>query len=256
MLAYYVQHGYEIQYNADQFYQLLLDEFQEADGYWFRDEAQLQAYRQARAEAGEPEAQAPLFIVDERSAIQWLKHFLRFEGKIRSLRCIVYLAFGAHVLSVVLQAFKFGGAHMPPDAMWYTPTISRFGEQILSPEPPGLRRSVAVIKRMRKLFAAASLPYRSPHKFRHGHAVFALQHARTMADYKAVSMNLMHEDIRVTDGIYAPLAHDEVQQRIAGLTDRTRAVIPADGDLVAFVHSLSQQQMSEALILIGQRLAA
>jgi DNA modification methylase len=77
MLAYYVQHGYEIQYNADQFYQLLQTEFREADGYWFRDEAQLQAYEQARAEAGESEAQAPLFIVDERSAIQWLKHFLR-----------------------------------------------------------------------------------------------------------------------------------------------------------------------------------
>jgi hypothetical protein len=31
-------------------------------------------------------------------------------------------------------------------------------------------------------------------------------------------MNLMHGDIRVTDGIYAPLAGDEVKQRIAGLT--------------------------------------
>jgi Mg2+-importing ATPase len=30
---------------------------------------------------------------------------------------------------------------------------------------------------------------------------------------------LMHEDIRVTDGIYAPLAGREVQQRIAGLTN-------------------------------------
>ena len=39
-----------------------------------------------------------------------------------------------------------------------------------------------------------------------------------MADYKAVSMNLMHEDIRVTDSIYAPLASNEVQHRIAGLT--------------------------------------
>ena len=45
---------------------------------------------------------------------------------------------------------------------------------------------------MRKLFEFADLPYKSPHKFRHGHAVYALQHAKTMADYKAVSMNLMH----------------------------------------------------------------
>jgi len=40
-----------------------------------------------------------------------------------------------------------------------------------------------------------------------------------MADYKAVSMNLMHEDIRVTDGIYAPLAGHEVLDRIASLTN-------------------------------------
>jgi integrase len=190
--------------------------------------------------------------LSSRTVKQWPS--LGVETKNRK-SATTYLLDIPDLLAVVERWDTFVRGHMPPDAMWYTPTISRFGEQILSPEPPGLRRSVAVIKRMRKLFAAAGLPYRSPHKFRHGHAVFALQHARTMADYKAVSMNLMHEDIRVTDGIYAPLAHDEVQQRIAGLTDRTRAAIPTDGDLVAFVHSLSQQQMSEALILIGQRLA-
>jgi hypothetical protein len=81
-----------------------------------------------------------------------------------------------------------------------------------------LKQQVTLAKRLRGLFAAAGLPYKSPHKFRHGHAVFALQHARTMADYKAVSMNLMHADISITDGIYAPLAGGEVQRRIAGLT--------------------------------------
>jgi len=38
MLAYYVQHGYEIALNADQFYRLLEDHFLERDGYWFLDE--------------------------------------------------------------------------------------------------------------------------------------------------------------------------------------------------------------------------
>ena len=160
-------------------------------------------------------------------------------------------------LNAVVEAWDaFVRSRLPETAMWYAPSITHWGDQALSAEPAGKNRKGAVAKRLRKLFAAAELPHKSPHKFRHGHAVYALQRARTMADYKAVSMNLMHEDIRVTDGIYAPLAHDEVQQRIAGLTDRTRAVIPADGDLVTFVHSLSQSQMSEALILIGQRLAA
>ena len=102
--------------------------------------------------------------------------------------------------------------------MWYTPTISNWGVQRLSEGPPGSNHNVALAKRLRLLFAAASLPYKSPHKFRHGHAVFAPQHARTMADYKAVSMNLMHADKSITDGICARLAGSEVQQRIAGFT--------------------------------------
>ncbi len=45
-----------------------------------------------------------------------------------------------------------------------------------------------------------------------------------MANYKAVTMNLMHEDIRVTDGINAPLAGSEVRDRIAGLANTTPVV--------------------------------
>ncbi len=40
-----------------------------------------------------------------------------------------------------------------------------------------------------------------------------------MADYKAVSMNLMHGDIRITDSIYTPLLGSEAQQHITNLSD-------------------------------------
>ncbi len=76
-----------------------------------------------------------------------------------------------------------------------------------------------------------------------------------MADYKAVSMNLMHEDIRVTDGIYAPLAGSEVQHRIAGLTNSSATHLAIDNDLVVLIHTLSKQQLSEALIAIAQQMA-
>lgn len=62
----------------------------------------------------------------------------------------------------------------------------------------------------------AGLPPRLHHKFRHGHAVWSLQHAPTMADKKAVSLNLMHEDVQVTDGICAPLLGSEVCDRGTG----------------------------------------
>ena len=139
--------------------------------------------------------------------------------------------------------------------MWYTPIVSQWGVQVLSSELPGANRGQAVAKRLRHLFEAAGFPARSPHKFRHGHAVYALQHAKTMADYKAVSMNLMHDDIRVTDGIYAPLVSTEVRECIAGLTASSTGLLTVDSDLTAFVGSLSKGQLSEALIAIGQRLA-
>ncbi len=41
---------------------------------------------------------------------------------------------------------------------------------------------------------------------------------QTNADWKAVSQNLMHSSLTVTDSIYGVLSGDDVSQRIAGLT--------------------------------------
>jgi len=78
-LAYYVQHGYQVAYNAEQFYRALpLWGLVERDGYWFADEAQANEYekRKVGARRASPTAQAVLFISDERSARQWLWDFL------------------------------------------------------------------------------------------------------------------------------------------------------------------------------------
>jgi integrase len=166
-----------------------------------------------------------------------------------------YLLDIPELLAVVEEWDTFIRSQLPPSAMWYTPIISRWGEQTLSPDAPGKNRNLAVSKRMRKLFDCANLPYKSPHKFRHGHAVYALQHAKTMADYKAVSMNLMHEDIRVTDSIYAPLAGSDIQQRIAGLTNQAAAVPQANDSLTALIQNLPKDQLAAALMAIAQQLS-
>jgi len=146
-------------------------------------------------------------------------------------------------------------AQLPSTAMWYTPVIGQWGEQVLSAAAPGANRGQAVAKRIRHLFEVVGLPPKSPHQFRHGHAVYALQHAKTMADYKAVSMNLMHEDIRVTDSIYAPLAGHEVQDRIAGLTNSMVTSSAMNPEVATLLNALSKEQLSEALIAIAQQLA-
>jgi site-specific recombinase XerD len=158
------------------------------------------------------------------------------------------------LLAAIEEWDSFVRAHLSPMAMWYPPVISQWGDQTLSPNPPGAHRHINLARRMRKLCNVAGVPYKSPHKFRHGHAVYALQHAKTMADYKAVSMNLMHSDIRVTDRVYAPLTGNEVQQRITRLTDHTVPQPPADGDLATFIRGLSDAQLSQALVVVAERL--
>ena len=127
-----------------------------------------------------------------------------------------------------------------------------WGEQKLSSEPPGKNRLNALEKRMQKLFSLASLEYKSPHKFRHGNAVYGLLHAQTVADYKAVSMNLMHENLEITDGIYAPLLSSEVKKRITNLT--TKDSLVPDSQVENYLGSLDKEKLGQALMIIAEKL--
>lgn len=143
---------------------------------------------------------------------------------------------------------------LPPEAPWYSVIENHWGEQNLTPSAPGENRNQTLTRRLRKLFAAAGLPYKSAHKFRHVHAVYGLQHARTMADYKAVSMNLMHEDISTTDEIYAPILTNEVKDRISQLTMPSSS--QSDPQLADALSNLSNTELAQLMRLAAQRLCA
>jgi integrase len=196
----------------------------------------------------------PIEAVDlpNRTIKQWTSLGVATKN---SKSATTYLLNIPELLTVVEGWNSFVRARLPPSATWYTPIVSRWGEQRISAGAVTGNRNARIIKRMRKLFAVAGLPYKSPHKFRHGHAVYALQHARTMADYKAVSMNLMHEDIRVTDGIYAPLISNEVKQRVTQLTGQTTTRPMANGNLAELIRGMPEAQLSQALVAIAERLA-
>jgi integrase len=188
----------------------------------------------------------PISAVDipARTLKQWPGLGVRTKN---SKTATTYLLNIPELLAVVENWDIFIRPRLPPTAMWYTPTEHHWGEQTLSAQPPGANRSVAIGKRPRLLFAAAGLPFQSAHKFRHGHAVWALQHAQTMADYKAVSMNLMHGDIRITDSIYAPLLGSEVQQRITSLAGAATSEDAASGDPLVSPQSLSKKELVRKL---------
>jgi integrase len=108
-----------------------------------------------------------------------------------------------------------------PKVMWYARlryNVAQDEVTIDDTTPPSIRRGGLVADALRRLCQSAGMFYRSPHKLRHGHAVYALKRARTIAEFKAVSQNLMHADLRITDKIYGVLTENDVQSLIAGLT--------------------------------------
>jgi integrase len=65
-----------------------------------------------------------------------------------------------------------------------------------------------------------NLPYHSPHKFRHGHAVYALKKAKDISTLKAVYQNLMHANLSVTDGVYGILSDNDVRGQISSIGNK------------------------------------
>jgi integrase len=119
-----------------------------------------------------------------------------------------------------------------PKVMWYARLKydpSRDQVSIDDTTPPNIRRGGLFAVGLRELCRSAGVPYRSPHKLRHGHAVYALNRARTVAELKAVSQNLMHADLKTTDKIYGVLTDNDLKSKIAGLTDAA----PTDRQSVA-----------------------
>ena len=76
-----------------------------------------------------------------------------------------------------------------------------------------------------------------------------------MADYKAISMNLMHEDMRVTDDIYAPLLGNEVRDRISRLNNQGNGAPSRGLELVPNESALSKIQWAAAPRALADQVA-
>jgi site-specific recombinase XerD len=83
------------------------------------------------------------------------------------------------------------------------------------------------------------LPFHSPHKFRHGNAVYALKLAKDIAALKAVSQNLMHSNISITNGVYGILSKNDVKGQIVGLGQQISSTETKDIDgLMSMIRQL------------------
>jgi integrase len=120
------------------------------------------------------------------------------------------------LMKIVLEWDKKVRGYYPDNSPWY-PRIKNFND--------GLDHSLVISKDRKNIFAKglrelcelAGIPYLSTHKLRHGHVVYALKRVKDMAGLKAVSKNVMHSNVGITDSVYGGFLQDDVFDTISAL---------------------------------------
>jgi integrase len=167
--------------------------------------------------------------LDQHRVKQWPSLGVRtkFKG-----HATTYLLDVPDLLDVVRAWDSEVRAVLPPRGAWFAHLLPS-GNIDPQVREPGVHRRCRLNKDLHEWLARVELPYHSPHKFRHGHATYALKRCKDVADLKAVSQNLMHSSLTVTDSIYSVLSTEDVGERIAGLSGEEDAHVDIDERLVA-----------------------
>jgi site-specific recombinase XerC len=138
-------------------------------------------------------------------------------------RATTYLLDIPELMGVVREWDRQVRSNLPETSFWFaplSPETETFDASIIE---VGDHRQQRASKDLKEWLERVGLKYHSPHKFRHGHAVYGLQHSKDVADLKAVSQNLMHSNLSITDGVYGILSSADVGKRIASLGQKAEA---------------------------------
>lgn len=116
-------------------------------------------------------------------------------------------------------------------ALWYA-TLDTWGKLTGGDNVDSDRRR-SVSDGLRDLCQRAGVRYKSVHKLRHGITVYGWERASSAAEMKAISQNLMHSSMGITDAIYSVLKGSDVGAQIAALSAKAMGGKngPAVGDL-------------------------
>ncbi|KXK15317.1 MAG: tyrosine recombinase XerD [Chloroflexi bacterium OLB14] len=102
---------------------------------------------------------------------------------------------------------------LPANGLWFAPLSPETGLINSASVEAGEHRHAIARRNFKQWLKQQKLPYHSPHKFRHGHIHYGLDNSENIADYKAVSMNVMHSNMEVTDTFYSVLQDDEIKKK-------------------------------------------
>ncbi len=112
---------------------------------------------------------------------------------------------------------------LPPNGYWFAPLSPETGEIDTECLEIGEHRVSIARRNLKTWLDQVGLPYHSPHKFRHGHIHYAMSHASTIEEYKAISLNVMHSSMETTDQFYSVLNSNQVHERISSIGRHTKA---------------------------------
>jgi integrase len=161
----------------------------------------------------------PLLAVDisARKVMQYPNLGVRTKN---SKYAITYLLDIPELLKIVQDWDNKVRSILPPEGFWFAPFSPDTGEIDITALEIGEHRQTLAGKNFRSWMVKIGLPYHSFHKFRHGHIQYGLAHSTSHADYKAVSLNVMHSSIQITDQFYSNIPDSEIQARISALSKK------------------------------------
>jgi site-specific recombinase XerC len=154
--------------------------------------------------------------LENREIKQWPKLGVHTKNK---KHATTYLLNIPELIEVVRAWDDFVRTNLSEDFPWFaniSPETGELDQDILN---IGEDRHHGARKDLKEWLIKVDLPYHSPHKFRHGFAVYALKLAKDIGNLKAISQNLMHKNISITDGIYGILSESDVKAQITSLGD-------------------------------------
>jgi integrase len=134
---------------------------------------------------------------------------------------ITYLLDIPDLLSIVTAwDQRLRAKNFSPNALWFAP-LNHDGMQMRESTHAIQERGTIVRDDTILICKKAGIEYKSPHKFRHGHIVYARSRAQNMEQVKAISQNVMHANTIITDQIYSGLATDQVRNIITTLGSKS-----------------------------------
>ena len=154
--------------------------------------------------------------IENRKIKQWPKLGVRTKFQKHATTFFLNIP---ELLPVVKEWDDFVRENLSENYLWFANISPETGELDKDKSSAGNHRHCGARKDLKEWLEKVDLPYHSPHKFRHGFAVYSLKQAKDISQLKAISQNMMHANISITDGIYGGLSDSDINEQIASLTE-------------------------------------